>query len=172
MKGVLMNTAHWQTVYEWASAEHRHLRLLLVEIQNVIAEFSQAKSKQGGDASDTGCVPLRHKLSTLLEQFRRGFEQEGASGEVAITLACDRRLDAEVSALSDRQHRLERTLGVLLDALERTEDLRGQLGMLENALAEFSADLVAYSSMKMDALRRSLSEAREGSGHGRAKRCP
>jgi hypothetical protein len=156
-----MTTAHQQQVYEQASAEHQHIRLLLGEIRRVLGELSDTQSRLADEAPYPSRGPVLQRLSELVAQFRLRFEQEGASGEVEIALACDRRLDAEVSALADRRKRLEQTLSGLLDSFAKTEYLPAQFEPLENTFAEFSLDLLNYLSDKMDALRRSLSSTHE-----------
>jgi hypothetical protein len=127
----------------------------VVEIQKVFGELSGAISEQAEDRDVT------HRLSALLEQLRQCLAHEGASGEVAISLACDRRLDAEVSGLMVRQRRLEQTLNDLLEAFGTVKCPPAQFEQLETTLAEFSVDLADYLSDKRDALRRSLASIGE-----------
>jgi hypothetical protein len=124
--------------------------MLLVEVQKVFGKLSGTISEQA-EARD-----VTHRLSSLLEQLRQCLAHEGARGEVAIALACDRRLDAEVSGLTVRQRWLEQTLSDLLEALRTVKCPPAQFEQLETTLAEFSVEMVNYLSDKRDALRRSL----------------
>ena len=86
-----------EKVFYRAWNEQQHLRLLLDEIEVVIKQIVKERGESVCFASCVIPKPLRQKLSDFGEELCKSFAIEGANGDVAITLACDRRLDAEVA---------------------------------------------------------------------------
>jgi len=151
-----MGNRHQEQVFHRAWTEHQQVRLLLAEIEVVLRQLSEAQRDGVHVASGVTAGPLRHKLSGLGNELRRSFAIEGADGDVAIALACDRRLDAEVSALASRRKRLEQAVNNLVEAFTGADATSPQVAGLSTAFSELSGSLTRYLGDKMDALRRSL----------------
>jgi hypothetical protein len=161
-----MTNRYQRRLFNRAWMEYQEIRLLLAEIRVLLGRLARPRQEGAEQPHDSGTGRLRQKLSELSDQLRRRLALEEANGEVAIAMACEPRLDAEVSSLASRRDRLERALSDLLDALEKTENAFTQFGGLENAFSQLSADLTNYLSDKMDVLRRSLLSARESASIG------
>lgn len=110
-----------ERIFSKAWAEHQEIRLLLGEIQLLIAQLAGAEREGRAGATNAEFSEFRHELSDSIGQLRRRFAAEGADGEVAITLACNRHLDAEVSTLTARREKLERALSALGEGLADNE---------------------------------------------------
>lgn len=156
-----MTITHQEQVFKRAWAEHQQIRLILAEIQAALGQLSQTQRQQAYGAP--GVIPKRisRRLLDLVNQLSKRFTYEGANGEIAITLACDRFLHTEVSALASRWKKLERSIGNLLDVLADCEDSDTQIERLGNAFPQLSSDVPDYLSDKLDVLRRSLVNVRE-----------
>ena len=151
-----MGNRHQEQVFHRAWTGHQQIRLLLAEIEVVLKQFGEAQSEWVHVASGVTPGPLRQKLSGLGDELRRSFAIEGADGDVAITLACDRRLDAEVSALTSRRKRLEQAVSHFVEAFTSADATSTQVTRLSTTFSELSGSLTSYLGDKMDALRRSL----------------
>ena len=152
-------TTHLERIFRKAWAKHQQIRLLLGEIQLLIAQLAEAGRERRDGATDADLSGLRHKLSDSIGQLRRCFAVEEADGEVAITLACNRHLDAEVSTLTVRREKLERAISGFVEALADNE--HACIAPLETLFSQFSVDLANYLSDKLDALRRCMLSSQE-----------
>jgi len=152
-------TTHCERIFRLAWREHQQIRLLLGEIQLLIAQLAEAGRARRETATNADFSDLRHKLFDSIGQLRRCFADEGADGEVAITLACNRCLDAEVSTLTVRREKLERALGGFVEAIADNED--ACIAPLETLFSQLSVDLANYLSDKLDALRRCVLSSQE-----------
>jgi len=156
-----MTITHQERVFKRAWTEHQQIRLILAEIQATLGQLSQTQQQQVDDTPHVVPKRLSRRLLDLINQLNNRFTYEGANGEVAITLACDRFLYTEVSALASRWKKLDRALRDLLEVLADCEDSDTQIERLGNAFPQLSSDVASYLSDKMDALRRSLVNVRE-----------
>ena len=151
-----MGDRHHERVLHRALREQRRIRLLLAEMELVLKRLSETQSElvhaNGGGAFDL----LRQEISDLGHELLAAVEIEGGDGDVAIALACDRRLDAEVSALASRRSKWEERLSSFVEAFSRANVTSTRTSRLCATFSELSDGLTSYLSDKMDALRSSL----------------
>ncbi len=156
-----MDINYHERIFKQAWTEHQKIRLILAEIQSVLGQCTQTQTQQADETRSAISKQLSHRLVDLINQLSKRFTYEGANGEVAITLACDRYLHSDVADLTSRWKRLERELRDLLDVCSAGDDSDILVERLGKAFPQLSSDLGNYLPDKMDALRKSLVSVRE-----------
>jgi len=153
-----MATSHHDRVFTQAWAEHQHIRMVLGQIEGLLGHLEE---KRGGQPSSgpLDVTQTRCGIRSLLAELRRSLALEGGNGEVAISLAREPGLDAQVTAATTLREVLQRQIGQLAEdsvdvhAESQVDDIKALFSSVDNGLKE-------YLSMRIDLLRRSLS-----SGH-------
>lgn len=156
-----MNLTHHQRIFKRTWIEHQQIRLLLVEIKAALGQWIPERTQKNIQVREIGSMKLSRRLFGLLNQLYKRFSYEGANGEVAITLACDRYLHSDVSCLASRWKKLDRELRNLLEVYAKCDEPNKQLQYLREVFPDLAGEIARYLPDKMDALRRSLVNVRQ-----------
>jgi hypothetical protein len=153
-----MTTSHQNHIFAQALAEHQHIRMLLGQIEGLFGHLEEKRAGQPSsgqlDALQTLCG-----IRGLLVELRRSLALEGGNGEVAISLACDRSLDAQVSAATTRREVLELQIGQLAEDKVDVHT-ESQVAEMTDLFPRVADGLKEYLSVRMDLLRKSLPRGR------------